>query len=480
MLEFLDRLDQLDRRIDRALKPRSAPSTASNRLTELALGDFIPEISPRWERPDHLAQLLDVFERIKRGEVVRVLLSVPPQHGKTETELHGIAQLLAIDPRKTHAFTSYAAQYAESKSRLARDYALRAGVKLRGDSTAVHEWRTADGGGLLATGVGGPLTGQGVDGVILVDDPFKNRAEAESQLIRDRVFEWFTSAAMTRAHPSTSVIVVHTRWHPDDLIGRLCKEVDESGKPLWEHINLPAVSEKGEALWPKHRPLPFLEAARRRSEYDWWSMFMGVPRSRGAGIFRDVYYYDVLPPTYRVGVGVDLAYTSKTHSDWCVAVALAESQGNFYALDVRREQSNPPTFAAQLRVMKAAYPGARMLWYTSTTERGLADLLRSESGFPLVGELATADKFVRAQPVAAAWNAGKIFLPRSAPWLVDFISEVCGFTGVNDRHDDQVDALAAAFDVLTRGAGLGNVRTFPSKFEAFGGNPFKPAQPGKW
>ena len=362
--------------------------------------------------------------------------------------IHGIVQLLALDGSKTHAFTSYAAQYAESKSRLARDYALRAGVKLRNDSTAVHEWRTGAGGGLLATGVGGPLTGQGIDGVILVDDPFKNRAEAESQLMRDRVFDWFTSAAMTRAHPSTSVVVVHTRWHPDDLIGRLKNEVDGNGQPVWEYINLPAVNDAGEALWPECRPIDFLDAARRRSEYDWWSMYMGAPRARGAGIFRDVYYYDALPAGYRVGIGIDLAYSSKTHADWSVAIAIAESGGKYYVLDVRREQSTPPKFAAHLRQLRASYAGAKMLWYTSTTEKGLADLLREESGFPITGEIAKGDKFVRAQPVAAAWCAGNVMLPRSAPWLSELVTEVCGFTGVHDRHDDQVDALAAAFDCI--------------------------------
>lgn len=417
----------------------------------LPLGDFIPALNPRWSRPDHLAPLLDVFGRIREGESVRALLSVPPQHGKTETELHGIVQLLALDGTKTHAFTSYAAQYAESKSRLARDYALRAGVKLRDDSTAVHEWRTADGGGLLATGVGGPLTGQGIDGVILVDDPFKNRAEAESQLMRDRVFDWFTSAAMTRAHPSTSVVVVHTRWHPDDLIGRLQKEVDGDGDPVWECINLPAVSETGKALWPECRPLEFLEAARRRSEYDWWSMYMGEPRNRGGALFKDVQFYkpDALPRSgYQIAIGLDFAYTTKTHADYSVAVVLMRHGDAFYVLDVKREQVEAPKFAGTLRLLRTSYPAAKMFGFIGGTERGIVDFMRSQ-GLSIHGEPARNDKFVRAQPVAAAWNRKTIFVPESAPWASAFVSELASFTGINDKHDDQVDAFAGAFALLT-------------------------------
>jgi predicted phage terminase large subunit-like protein len=106
-----------------------------------------------------------------------------------------------------------------------------------------------------------------------------------------------------------------------------------------------------------------------------------------------------------------------------------------------------------------------MLWYTSTTEKGLADLLREESGFRITGEVAKGDKFVRAQPVAAAWCAGNVLLPRKASWIGEFVTEVCGFTGVHDRHDDQVDALAAAFDrlhapPLPRGMGQTQIMPF--------------------
>lgn len=189
-------------------------------LARLDLADFIPRVSRGFAAPRHLAPLLALFARIDAGEPVRVCVSVPPRHGKTETVLHGIAWLLARHPGWRIAYVSYAADIARSKSRQARDYALRAGVRLRDDSAALHEWGTREGGGLLATGIGGPLTGHGVR-ALFVDDPHKNRADADSPTSRENVFNWFTSTAMTRVEPGGSVGVVHTRWHPADLIGRL-------------------------------------------------------------------------------------------------------------------------------------------------------------------------------------------------------------------------------------------------------------------
>jgi predicted phage terminase large subunit-like protein len=139
---------------------------------------------------------------------VRALVSVPPRHAKTETFLHGIAWGLAQNPRLQFGYVSYAADFARSKSRRARDLARASHVVIRPDADALNEWRTLDGGGVLATGIGGPLTGHGVD-ILLVDDPHKNREEAESALLRQGVYEWFTSTGVTRVEPHGSIIAVH-------------------------------------------------------------------------------------------------------------------------------------------------------------------------------------------------------------------------------------------------------------------------------
>lgn len=240
----------------------------------------MPLVSPSFAPPRHLGPLLTAFDRIEH-ESLRLCLSVPPRHGKTEAVLHGIARLLARHPEWTIAYVSYAADIARSKSRQIRDYAAAAGVELRQDSKALHEWRTPQGGGVLATGIGGPLTGHGVR-LLVVDDPFKNRQDADSALIRERTWQWFTSTALTRIEPGGSALVVHTRWHRDDLIGR-CERHEEIA---WEVTSLPAIDARGRALWPERWPVSELQRRRAEvGEYDWASLFQQHPTVRKGLVF---------------------------------------------------------------------------------------------------------------------------------------------------------------------------------------------------
>jgi hypothetical protein len=155
-------------------------------------------------------------------------------------------------------------------------------VRVRDDSSARHRWGLAGyAGGTVTAGVGGPLTGRGAD-VLIVDDPIKNAEEANSELQRERAAEWFKAVALTRLEPNGSVILIATRWHMSDLIGRVTR--DEPDR--WRAVNLPAIAEDkdelgrapGEALWPERWPLQALEATKRSIGSYWWSaMYMGRP-----------------------------------------------------------------------------------------------------------------------------------------------------------------------------------------------------------
>lgn len=196
-----------------------------------SLLDFAPRVSPELIRPDHLAKIADVFRRIEQGERVRVCISVPPQHGKTEMVLHGIVQLLALHPTWSFGYATYQQGQSDDKSDRARGIARRAGVQLSETRANLGQWRTTTGGGCLFTSVGGALTGQGVK-ALFFDDPYKNRQEALSEATRREVWSFFQSAAMTRGQEGMSVVVVHTRWVQDDLIGTLSTRG-------WEVIDLP-------------------------------------------------------------------------------------------------------------------------------------------------------------------------------------------------------------------------------------------------
>ena len=280
------------------------------RATE-TLPEFIHRVTPKYTAPRHLQPLLELIDR-SRYEEVRAVVHAPPRHVKTDTILNAFAWLLQGDPSKTHAFVSYAADLSRSKSRKARMLAGRAGVELDAGAQRLEEWRTTSGGGVLATGVGGPLTGQGITGLLVVDDPVKNRVEAESETTRERVWDWFNDVAFTRLEPGSSCIVVMTRWHPADLAGKL---IDERG---WQYIKLPAIDQQGHALWPEQYPLERLQSIRTQvGEYTFASLYQGDPRTKGGTVFGEPRYYDRLPfEGYRRTLGIDCAYAAKKSSDW--------------------------------------------------------------------------------------------------------------------------------------------------------------------
>lgn len=409
----------------------------------VGLLDFVPLLTPRFERPSHLAPLVSHLERAIR-EPVRLVFSVPPRHAKTELLLHAIPWWQLQRPDLQIAYVSYAAGIAQRKGRKALHNARRAGVPIDERAAARGDWRTGvEDGGLLSFGIDGQATGEGFH-VIIVDDPVKNRATAESELERDKLWDAFNDDLFTRGEPDASVFVCHTRWHEDDLAGRLIR----AG---WPHVNLAALDDNGRALWPARYTAESLVARREQiGAYGFESLFQGRPRPRGGAVFTNAVTYKELPPRLRVSIGVDLAYTAKSRADYSVAVVLGtDDEDRHYVVEVAREQVAASDFVTTLKRLAAAYPGAPISAFIGGTERGTIDLF-AELGVRIDAKPATTDKFVRSQPVAAAWNARKVLVPgaETAMWVTPFLNEVLGFTGVRDRHDDMVDALAAAHDLV--------------------------------
>jgi predicted phage terminase large subunit-like protein len=415
-----------------------------------SLADFVPYLTPRYSPPNHLRPFISrIEEAVLGGKEVRAVVHAPPRHSKTETILHGIAWGLLPEHRPdwTFGYSSYNADITRSKSRVAMALAKDAGVQLVSEN--ITEWRTGRRGGCVAKGAGEGLTGQGLN-IAFVDDAVKDRLEAESSRHRERKWDWFQNVLMTRIEPGGSVFVCMTRWHPDDLSGRLLKMG-------WEYICLPAMTEEEpgsfRALWPERWPI---EALRRRrvdvGEYVWASLYQGQPRPRGGAVFGDPWGYSALPSgdkPQRHGIGLDLAFTKKTQADYSVLVVMLWCEGYFYVLDVVRVQQRAPEFAEVIRAYRARFPTARMRWIAGGTETGVADFLIA-SKLPIEVVPAKGDKFTRALPYAAAWNAGRVLVPEDSTshrWVDPFLVEHAEFTGVADLHDDQVDASAAAHGV---------------------------------
>jgi predicted phage terminase large subunit-like protein len=457
-------------------RPLSARDLAVWRALERAAGgdsilDVIPRISQGFEAPHHLRPLADAISRSLDGPV-RVALSVPPRHGKTETILHACAWYLLMRPRARIAYVGHTAALARKKSRDLRAYVAKLGVRLRSDSRAVDAWETEQGGMVLALGVGGPLTGHGVD-LLIVDDPIKNREEAESGTIRAKIYDWFTSTALTRVEPGGSVIVSHTRWHTDDLIGRLTDPASDAGP--WEYVHLPAIMDDGtdhaRTLWPSRWPLGAMrDRAREVGPYDWASLYQGQPRPRGSGVFSDPARYvdpgiaDARSGPWRILIGVDPAATASNRADHSCAVVVA-TQGrpgtlDFRAdvLDVWRDRVEIPQLCRQLARLSRKW-GAPLAIEAVAGFKAVPQFLRQiDVTLRIYETYPQGDKFVRALGASAAWNDGRIRVPVDAPWVGDFVREFRAFTGQGDRQDDQVDALTVAYNALAQ-----NVQRTPAK-----------------
>ena len=435
-----------------------------------SLMEFIPWVNKRYRQPTHLIELVLAFMAAVRGEQQRIVCDAPPRHAKSETMIQGIVWALWINPRLRFSYSTYGASLSRKMSRRGRNLATKLGIKFA--SSKLDEWVTEEGGGCIFSSVSGALTGSGVD-IAIVDDSVKDRIAAESALKRERVWDWFNDVLSTRIEGydpeggttgNGSIFVFQTRWHPDDLIGRLLKEGG------WRHLHYPAVNDNEEqSLWPERWPLAtMLERKARVGPYTWASLYQGEPRPRGESVFEGLSNFTVIPTVHRRAFGLDLAYASKSSRDWSVAVEMrcaimgtvrvTDEHGrerevpdvHYFVTNVARKQVKPEAFRELLAPWARMAPGVRWRWYTSTTEAGSADLMKPS--IQVTPVLATGDKLIRGQAYALAWRNGRVHLPEKAPWLDDFVKEHMNFTGVNDTNDDQVDAATAAFDELRAGA----------------------------
>jgi predicted phage terminase large subunit-like protein len=433
------------------------------------LRDFIARVCPTEPAPPHLTPLIDAMERCRLLGHQRLAVSFPPRHGKTVTLRRALAWWLKARPADCCAYVSRTADGAAAQSRKVRFLAMAEGIGLAKNHQRDDNWQTTHGGGLFACGIDGMLTGNPITGLGIVDDPIKSRAEAESEAYRERVWDFFNDVVMTRPEGPASIIVVHTRWNPDDLIGRL---IQEGG---WDVINLPAIAEQGdpigrqegEALWPERFPVDRLLKIKQRNEFTFDSLYQGRPVPKGNRLFYGPpCYYDPKKTDLKgchVLIGADPAATAKTTADHSAAVAMAIRPPfdcpTIYVLDVYRRQVEVPQQARDLLAFQRRNYGAK-LWVEAVAGfKAVPQLLRDMAPGVLVGEITPkGDKRQRAERFASAWNDSRVLLPKTdpylpsaevaPPWVGEFVRELQGFTGREGGQDDQVDAASNALNEI--------------------------------
>ncbi len=404
----------------------------------------------------HHQLIARTLQRVATERGLRIIVSMPPRHGKTELASIRLAPwLLSRRPTASIIAATYAQDFADELGRKARAVmqstmhrCLAPQAKLAPDNRAVSRWQTQAGGSYYAVGVGGPLTGRGAD-VLLIDDPHKNRAEAESKVTRDTVWDWFRSTAYTRLEQGGSVVIIMTRWHQDDLVGR-CLDTGET----WDVLSLPAIAEHdephrhaGDALWPEKYPVEALEQIRRTvGEREWAALYQQRPAPLEGALFRP----DQLQVIDAEPAGVDWVrawdFGATRDGDPTVGAKLGLRDGRPIIADIVRLQG-PPEVVERTLLATASRDGTavKIDLPQDPGQAGKSQVqhfTRLLGGYTVRSSPETGDKVLRAEPLAAQVNVGNVSLVRGA-WNQALIDEMRVFP--NGSHDDQVDALSRAY-----------------------------------
>lgn len=417
---------------------------------------------------DRLGQVTRYVETLGQEGIGRLIIAMPPRHGKSMS----VSKLyptwhLGRNPMHRVMMVSYGQSLANKNSRFARNLIRSKAyqrifpqTQLAADSRNVMAWDIAgtDGeGGLLALGVGGAATGSGSH-VLIIDDPIKNRKQAESTTYRNAIWTSFTDDFLTRLAPGGAVIVMATRWHEDDLTGRLLK----NERDKWTVLNLPALAIEGdvmgrgadEALWPERFDAAALHERRDAlGPYGWTSLYQQDPKPSEGGILKKAWfapYVRTIPETVRIVRYWDLAMSSKTGADYTVGLKMALGKdGQHYIIDIVREQVELSDLTKLLADVMLAdgvgvMQGLESAGYMTRAIQAVAKDPRLAKHI-IKGYPAHNDKLTRVLPFASR-AALSLIRVKAERWADAYIDELAAFP--NGAHDDQVDASSGAWDMI--------------------------------
>jgi len=416
-----------------------------------------------FQAPAHIRIMIDALERVTRGEIKRLMINMPPRHGKSWTvSKFWPLWLLTGDPSREIILGSYAATLAYDFSRWIRDkasspeYTQYYSLPLNESSRAVDRWETKAGGALVAAGVGGPVTGRGAHFAI-IDDAVKNWEEAMSPRIQERNLNWYDSTLETRLHPQGAVIVTATRWAKGDLPGPLIERegtVEDGGD--WTVIRMPAINDRGEALWPDRYGIE--ELSKRRAKMIpmiWSALFQQAPISAGS-LFGDMQYGDWPKWDQRrprdIRAWCDPAYGGK---DTTALVVMTREGDDVHLKGWVWRKSIIDLYATIAVILQDHSCGT--LCMDSTGDKGLAAEAMAKHWPATIGKPESMNKHAKiVSYVGGNWGRLK-FAPDSMP---EFLEQVLSYAE-GAQPDDGPDAVACILrEVLPGGSAEGLIGRF--------------------
>ena len=424
----------------------------------------------------HHEIMIEFLEDLANGEFDRGMIHMPPGYAKTEfVSILFPAWFLARFPASDIIAATNKEDLAKRNGRRVRDLVAEhhdaLGYGLSSASQAADEWETTKGGAYYATGVSGSAIGRRAD-LCIIDDPFRSRAEVEQQANRDQVRDWYRSTIIGRMKPHGKIVLMHTRWHEDDLAGWLLDQKDAGGE-RWRVLSMPAIAldpdnvpkgvtyypdplhrAPGEPLWPAWENKEALE--RKKVEVgarEWSSQYQQSPVTPEGALFHTdkITIVDKLPaPIDQIVSGWDFAATEQTGGndpDWTARVKLAGlTNGQFIVLDAKRMQGSPhdvEQMLIQTSLMDGMDVPISLPQDPAAAGKFVASYFISKLvGFQVHASLESGNKTTRAGPIIAQVEAGNL-LVMAGDWVGDFLSELKSFP--DGTKDDQVDALSRAF-----------------------------------
>lgn len=417
------------------------------------------------------------LEAVERGEITRLMITMPPRHGKSMLASEFFpAWYLGRNSDHSVVMATYAQDLADDFGRKVKNQiedaafaSIFPGVGLADDSKSVKrfhlerddeivqggfEHSLKQRGSFYAVGVGGPLTGRGAH-LLLIDDPVKNREDADSEIIRKKTKDWYTSTAYTRLMPGGRVVIIQTRWHEEDLSGWLLAEHKHEG---WEVLTLPAIDKDGRALWPEQYDLTALNRIKLAiGARDWSALYQQEPSPAEGDYFRADWLrpYDKPPAreTLRIYGASDYAVTADG-GDWtCHVVVGIDPEGRMYLLDLWRKQAASDVWVEAFCDLVLEYKPMAWAEEQGQIKSGVGPFLekrqRERRAYCVREQFPTrGDKAVRAQSIRGRMALEGFYVPINAPWYPALRSELLSFPA--GRHDDQVDALGLVGQLLDK------------------------------
>lgn len=474
-----------------ALSPaelRALADEAKRELARRSMADFTLYTDVRYQMNWHHKLICEYLDKWVRKEIRRLMIFTAPRHGKSELVSRKLpAYIFGKNPDTSLIGTSYAADLA---SRMNRD------VQRIMDGPRYKELfpesrlfgkniRSVAGGSYLrnsdifeivdhqgvyrSAGVGGGITGMGGE-YIIIDDPVKNRAEANSPTYRAALRDWYTSTLYTRLEKDGCILVTLTRWHEDDLAGWLLEQSKAPDGDQWTVLNLPAICEEetrqpydirkpGEALWPAKYSVERLKAIKSTvGTYDWSALYQQRPQSPQGSIFKREWMnekqtYRQLPRLSMEVQSWDLSFTKTEESAKCAILVMGRAGGQIYIIDMVNEKMEFTESVTTLRMVSAKHPKARAkVVENKANGPAIISYLRKEIA-GIVAFEPKGSKEERARSVSPYFEAGNIFFPDEAthPWVAELKAQLIDFpTG---KFKDAVDATVQGIIYLMDKAG---------------------------